>query len=57
MQPINIETSRGSIAIRNATLADVAQFRELRLEALQESPTPFPADHTSIIRLTFGQTE
>jgi len=38
-------TARGTIYIRQATLADAAQFRELRLDALQDSPTAFPADY------------
>ena len=47
MHPINktIETSRGTINIREATPADVVQFRALRLNALQDSPTAFSADH------------
>ena len=47
MQPINqtIQTSRGSITIRAATLSDAAPFRELRLHALQNAPTAFSADY------------
>jgi RimJ/RimL family protein N-acetyltransferase len=47
MQPINqtVETSRGFITIREAALSDVAQFRELRLHALQNAPTAFSADY------------
>ena len=47
MQPITptLETARGIISIREANLADAAQFRELRLYALQDSPTAFSADY------------
>ena len=41
----SIDTARGTIIIREATLADAVQFRELRLFALQESPTAFSADY------------
>lgn len=45
MQPINLDTQRGKIIIREAQPADVLQYRELRLEALQDSPTAFSADY------------
>ncbi|MEP7135220.1 MAG: GNAT family N-acetyltransferase [Chloroflexota bacterium] len=47
MQPINrsFETARGSVMIREALPSDVTQFRELRLSALQDSPTAFSADY------------
>jgi len=45
MQPISFETQRGNIVIREARPADAVQYRELRLEALQDSPTAFSADH------------
>lgn len=47
MQPINqiFETLRGTIIIRESVPSDVAQFRELRLAALQDSPTAFSADY------------
>jgi len=45
MQPINIETKRGSVVVREATISDAEQFRELRLDALQDSPIAFPADY------------
>jgi ribosomal protein S18 acetylase RimI-like enzyme len=47
MQSINrsIETSRGTIILRAAIPADVMQFRELRLFALQDAPTAFSADY------------
>ena len=38
-------TSRGTITIRQATVADAANFRELRLGALLDSPTAFSMDH------------
>lgn len=41
----SIPTARGVIVIREASLADLTQFRELRLRALQDSPTAFPADY------------
>lgn len=47
MQPLNrtIETNRGKIIIRESTPSDVTQYRELRLGALQDSPTAFSADY------------
>ena len=47
MQPMNhsIETTRGTIVIREAIPADVMQYRELRLFALQDAPTAFSADY------------
>ena len=41
----SITTPRGTITIRDATPADAMPFRELRLEALQDSPTAFSADY------------
>ena len=41
----SILTPCGAIVIREASLADAIQFRELRLEALQDTPTAFPADY------------
>jgi len=46
MQPINIETKQGSVIVREATAADADLFRELRLDAIQDSPIAFPADYT-----------
>jgi len=40
----SIETVKGAINIREASFADVDQFRELRLFALQDAPTAFSAD-------------
>ena len=47
MQPVtkSFSTIRGNIVIREANMGDVAQFRELRLTALQDSPTSFSADY------------
>jgi len=45
MQPINIGTKLGLVIVREATLADAEQFRQLRLDALQDSPIAFPADY------------
>jgi RimJ/RimL family protein N-acetyltransferase len=41
----SITTPRGSITTREVTSADTMPFRELRLEALQDSPTAFSADY------------
>jgi RimJ/RimL family protein N-acetyltransferase len=38
-------TSRGKIVLRQANIADAGSFRELRLEALQNSPIAFSADY------------
>ena len=38
-------TSHGTILIREANPADAVQFRDLRLYALQDSPTAFSADY------------
>jgi ribosomal protein S18 acetylase RimI-like enzyme len=45
MQPLNMETKRGSVLIREAIVSDAEQFRELRLDALQDSPIAFPVDY------------
>ena len=45
MQPINIETKQGSVVVREAAGSDAERFRELRLDALQESPIAFPGDY------------
>lgn len=44
MKPV-ISTPKGEIHIRAATPADAVAYRELRLEALQDSPTAFSADY------------
>jgi len=41
----SIDTSRGTVVIREASMADAIQFRDLRLFALQDSPTAFSADY------------
>jgi RimJ/RimL family protein N-acetyltransferase len=41
----SVETNHGTIVIREANLADLEPFRELRLFALQESPLAFGADY------------
>ena len=41
----SITPARGGITIRDATPADALPFRELRLEALQDSPIAFSADY------------
>ena len=38
-------TPRGTVVIREANTADAPSFRELRLEALQNSPIAFSADY------------
>jgi RimJ/RimL family protein N-acetyltransferase len=38
-------TPRGKVLIREAKPADAIPFRELRLDALQDSPTAFSADY------------
>jgi len=45
MQPINFDTPRGLIIIREAQTTDVLQYRDLRLLALQDTPTAFSADY------------
>jgi RimJ/RimL family protein N-acetyltransferase len=40
-----VTTTRGEVLIREAVLADVQQYRELRLSALQDSPTAFSGDY------------
>ena len=39
------ETSRGAVTVRKGMISDALKFRELRLDALQESPAAFPADY------------
>jgi ribosomal protein S18 acetylase RimI-like enzyme len=41
----SMRTARGEIVIREANPADAAAFRDVRLYALQESPTAFSADY------------
>jgi len=46
MQPVNLETRLGSVMIREASASDVEQFRDLRLDALRNSPISFPGEYT-----------
>ena len=41
----SINTPRGMIVVRQSNLADAANFRELRLGALLDSPTAFSMDY------------
>ena len=41
----SLNTPRGTVLIRQSNLADTSNFRELRLEALQDSPTAFSMDY------------
>ena len=41
----SIRTSRGTVLIREACPTDATRYRELRLEALLDSPTAFSADY------------
>lgn len=41
----SFETPRGTIILRAGNLADAPQFRDLRLNGLQDSPTAFSADY------------
>ena len=43
------ETKRGSVLIREAAVSDLEQFRQLRLYALQESPTSFPGEYSTYV--------
>lgn len=42
-----LATTRGTVEIRRAREDDAERFRELRLEALKDSPTAFGADYDS----------
>ena len=54
MQSKTLETKLGSVILREAMISDVEQFRELRLDALQESPTAFPGDYVDYIDRPMG---
>src|SRR6266540_3872457 len=41
----SLKTPRGTIVIRQSSMADVPSFCELRLGALQDSPTAFSMDY------------
>ena len=47
----SVHTPKGTVIIREASLADVNQFRDLRLFALKDSPTSFSADYRTIFDL------
>lgn len=49
MQTRSIETRQGLVIVREATVSDVPQFRELRLDALRDSPTAFPVDYSAYV--------
>ena len=60
----SLETPRGAVVLREASLADAPQFRDLRLNGLQDSPTAFSADYQANLdypmsfwegRLTFDE--
>ena len=40
-----VQTPKGIVTLRDASLADAERFRDLRLFALQDSPTAFSADY------------
>jgi ribosomal protein S18 acetylase RimI-like enzyme len=46
----SLTTSRGSVLIREAKPPDATRYRELRLEALLDSPTAFSADYQINLR-------
>jgi ribosomal protein S18 acetylase RimI-like enzyme len=41
----SLDTTRGTIVLREGNMADAAKFRDLRLNGLQDSPTAFSADY------------
>lgn len=45
-----VPTSRGTVQIRAANPTDATRYRELRLEALLDSPTAFSADYQINLR-------
>lgn len=52
-----LETVRGEIVIREANPGDAVAFRELRLYALQDSPTAFSADYQKNFHHPLGYWE
>src|SRR5690349_21036321 len=52
MQEINSE-----VTVRQATLADAAALRELRLEALQNRPIAFASDYHEEVQYPLSRTE
>jgi len=60
----SFSTPHGTVVLREANLADAVQFRTLRLNGLQDSPTAFSADYQTNLnqpmsfwegRLTFDE--
>ena len=49
----SVSTIRGIIVLREANLADVDQYRALRLFALRESPLAFGADYETSLNYLF----
>jgi len=50
----SMQTPKGTTTIRDASLADAERFRDLRLFALQDSPTAFSADYETNARQTIS---
>ena len=46
MYSLIFNTPRGNILIREGIVSDAEQYRQLRLDALQDSPTAFTADYS-----------
>jgi len=46
MQPLTFNTPRGNVIVREGIISDAEQYRQLRLDALQDSPTSFTADYS-----------
>ncbi len=53
----SISTLRGTILIRQSNLADAPNFRELRLGALQDSPTAFSMDYDKALNQSIKHWE
>lgn len=53
----SINTARGNILIRQSKLADATNFRELRLGALQDSPTAFSMDYEKVLNQSIKHWE
>jgi RimJ/RimL family protein N-acetyltransferase len=53
----SMNTGRGNILIRRSNLADAANFRELRLGALQDSPTAFSMDYEKVLNQSIKHWE
>src|SRR5262245_22422010 len=46
MYPLTFTTPRGNVVIREGVVSDAERYRQLRLDALQDSPTAFTADYS-----------